>query len=106
MAALVKWLGTFFASGTFASLLVAVCIRILVALGFTLTAIKGLSAGFDTFVGYVSANFSQVPQDIISILSIASIDYAFNVILTAHFFVLSAKGLKTIKMLPTWTKVS
>ncbi|KJF83153.1 DUF2523 family protein [Photobacterium angustum] len=101
MAAILAAIVAFFTSGTFASFLVAALIQVLVALGVSLTVVKGIDVGIDYFFDMVKGSFNGVPDNIVTVLGMYGFDNCLNMIMTAHLFVLSVKGITKTKILPS-----
>ncbi|PWI34153.1 hypothetical protein DI392_08170 [Vibrio albus] len=64
-----------------------------VAVGFSLVAYTGISAGIDMIVGYVQANFDGLGRDVSYVVALSGFDKAINAVITCLVFSLTLKGL-------------
>ncbi|HIF9125259.1 TPA: DUF2523 family protein [Photobacterium damselae] len=94
-----------FGIADFATYITSILIKFLVSIGFSYTVVEGVQIGFEWFINEVSKSFSTIPSDILQVLGLAGIDECFNILLTAHLFVLSVRGInKASSLVPSFKK--
>jgi len=73
--------------------IVGLVVRALVGIGFTIVAYVGISTLWDTVTAGIWSNLSGAGASILSILVMARVDDAMQVVLSAGFSVITWRGL-------------
>lgn len=67
--------------------------RVMVALGFQLLTVTGLTYGLDQVQAGIQANLSSMGTEIIQILGVLQVDVALSMLFSAYAFAISVRGL-------------